>query len=142
MKNAANSSCMSCHSTSQWNVAAHKMDTFLLPSFSTDAKPGFELCGPDGKQDQKNGTYICSSPPGSAAWMKWFQDRPGTEPMDAGSIATDFDEVFSFKSLKLWWAAVGPASQAMPLLLRVPGETTRFNLYSGAPLPRRETPPK
>ena len=137
MKNAPDSSCMSCHSTAQWNVKLHKMVTFLLPSFATAAPPGFQLCGDDGKPSP-DGNYICSPAPGSAAWMKWFQNRLGTQPMDAGSFATDFDEVFSFKSLKLWWAAVGPANQPMPLLLRLPGNGKRYNLYNGAPLPKTE----
>ena len=137
MKNAPDSSCMSCHSTSQWNVKQHKMDAFLLPSFPTSAQPGFQLCGNNGKPDP-NGSNICSPAPSSAAWMKWFQDRLGTVPMDAGSIATDFDEVFSFKSLKLWWLAVGPANQPMPQLLRSPGNATRFNQYTGAPLPKAQ----
>jgi hypothetical protein len=134
IKNAPDSGCMSCHSTAQWNVAAHKMDSFLLPSFATAAPPGFQLCGDNGKPDP-NGSNICSPAPGSAAWMKWFQDRLGTVPMDAGSIAVDFDEVFSFKSLKLWWTAVGPAGQPEPPLLRNPANARRFNLYTGAPLP-------
>ena len=134
--NAPDSSCMSCHSTSQWNVAQHLMPTFLLPSFSTKTAPGFQLCGKDGKPNQK-GSYICSPVPGSAGWMKWFQDREGTEPMDAGSVATDFDEVFSFKSLKYWWQATGPSVLASPLLER-PGHGTQFNQYTGAPIP--ETP--
>ena len=40
--------------------------------------------------------------------MKWFKDRLGTEPMDKGAVAMDFDEVFCFKSLPMWWKAVGP----------------------------------
>jgi hypothetical protein len=65
--------------------------------------------------------------------MKWFQNRLGTVPMDAGATATDFDEVFAFKSLPLWWRAVGPKNQAEPMLtrFRVPGR--RFNQYTGAP---------
>ncbi len=39
--------------------------------------------------------------------------------------------------LPLWWAAVGPANQPMPLLLRAPNATRGRNLYTGAPLPRR-----
>jgi hypothetical protein len=136
MPNAPDSGCISCHSTAQWNVQAHKMDSFLLPSFATAQPPGFQLCGDNGKPDP-NGSNICSPAPGSAAWLKWFKNRLGTQPMDAGSIATDFDEVFSFKSLKLWWAAVGPANQPMPLLLKVPGNGPRFNLYNGAPLPKQ-----
>jgi hypothetical protein len=140
MKNAPDSSCLSCHSTAQWNVQAHNMPSFLLPSFATPATattPPFQTCDADGKPDPKNqGAYICSPAPGSAAWMKWFQDRPGTEPMDPGSVATDFDEVLSFKSLGLWWLAVGPSKQPAPVLLRNPLSVQRFNLYSGAPVPK------
>ena len=136
MKNAPDSGCLSCHSTAQWNVQAHKMESFLLPSFATSAPPGFQLCGNNGKPNP-NGTNICSPAPGSSAWMKWFQNRLGTVPMDPGSFATDFDEVFSFKSLRLWWLAVGPADQAMPPLLRNPVSARRFNLYNGAPEPHR-----
>jgi hypothetical protein len=137
MKNAPDSSCLSCHSTAQWNVKAHNMPSFLLPSFAAATPPGFQTCDADGKPDPKNqGPYICSPAPGSAAWMKWFQNRPGTESMDPGSVATDFDEVFSFKSFKLWWLAVGPSKQPAPLLLRSPFNAQRFNLYSGAPLPK------
>jgi hypothetical protein len=130
LKNAPDSGCMSCHSTAQWNTKLHRMVSFLLPSFATAKPPYFQLCGDDGKP-ARNGANICSPAPASAAWMKWFRDRPGTEPMDAGSFATDFDEVFSFKSLGLWWRAVGPAHQALPMLMRNPGS---FNLYTGAPL--------
>lgn len=136
IKNAPDSGCMSCHSTAQWNTKEHKMVSFLLPSFATKNQPGFELCNDQGKPDP-NGSYICSPAPGTRHWMKWFQDRLGTEPMDAGSFATDFDEVFSFKALPLWWAAVGPVMQAPPLLLRHPGSGRRFNLYTGAPLPAK-----
>ena len=134
MKNVPDSGCMSCHGTAEWNVAQHRMDSFLLPSFATDTGPGFQLCGENGKPNP-NGPYICSPAPGSTAWMKWFQNRLGTKPMDKGSIATDFDEVFSFKSLKLWWAAVGPVNQKLPLLMRNPSQKMRFNQYTGAPLP-------
>lgn len=135
MNNAPDSGCLSCHSTAQWNVKQHKMVSFLLPSFATAKPPGFELCGDNGKPDP-SGNYICSPAPGSTHWLKWFQNRLGTEPMDKGSFATDFDEVFSFKSLPLWWAAVGPKTQTLPLLTRVPGNGPRFNLYNGAPLPK------
>ncbi len=136
IKNAPDSSCMSCHSTSQWNVAGHNMPTFLLPSYSPAAGskgPPFQTCGDDGKPNP-NGNYICSPAPGSPQWMKWFQNRRGDQPMDAGSVATDFDEVFAFKSLKLWWAAVGPADQAVPMLTRVPNSSVRLNQYNGAPI--------
>lgn len=131
--NAPDSSCMSCHSTAQWNVAAHRMDSFLLPSFSQKAPPGFQLCGDNGKPDP-NGQNICSPAPASAEWMKWFKNRLGTEPMDAGSVAMDFDEVFSFKSLPLWYRANGGGAQAMLNSFQAPNQKTRFNQYTGAPL--------
>jgi len=140
MKNAPNSSCMSCHSTSQWNTTTNSMPTFLLPSLPA-SKTGpkslnFMTCGADGKPDPTgNGPYICSPAPGSTLWMKWFQNRLGDQPMDAGSVATDFDEVFAFKSLKLWWLAVGPTNQPMPALYRPLSSGRRFNQYTGAPLP-------
>jgi hypothetical protein len=137
MTNAPDSGCMSCHSTAEWNATTHQMASFLLPSFPSAAQPGFELCDANGKPDQKHGQYICSPAPSSTAWMKWFQDRLGTEAMDAGSFATDFDEVFSFKSLNLWWAATGGANKFMPMLLQVPSHgQQRFNQYTGAPLPK------
>ncbi|HEX7339725.1 MAG TPA: hypothetical protein VF271_07290 [Rhodanobacteraceae bacterium] len=131
VENAPDSSCMSCHSTAQWNVQQHRMVSFLLPSILTDNSP---TCDVHGKPDT-NGDYICSPVPGSTEWMKWFQNRLGTEPMDAGSFATDFDEVFSFKALNLWWQAVGPKGQPLPMLIRPSTNTSRFNQYTGAPLP-------
>jgi hypothetical protein len=134
LPNAPNSSCMSCHSAAQWNVAQHRMVSFILPSFSTTSGPGFLTCGNNGRPDP-NGNNICSPAPGSELWMKWFQNRPGDQPMDAGSVATDFDMVFAFKSLRLWWAATGPANQPVPMLVRTPAAARRYNLYNGAPLP-------
>lgn len=135
IKNTPDSSCMSCHSTAQWNVKRHRMDSFLLPSYASANKPGFKLCNAQGqKPGPDEDSYICSPAPGSTAWMKWFQNRLGTEPMDKGSIAMDFDEVFSFKALKLWWMAVGPADQPVPMLFRHEDNSRRFNQYTGAPL--------
>ncbi|WP_052162559.1 hypothetical protein [Aquabacterium sp. NJ1] len=139
IENAPDSSCMSCHSTAQWNVARHRMDSFLLPSFSQDAPPGFKLCGDDGKPKHK-GQNICSPAPASAAWMKWFTNRLGTQPMDKGSVAMDFDEVFSFKSLPMWWAATHPTPKAaVGAVESEPAVSAqRFNQYTGAPLPKRD----
>ena len=136
-RNAPNSSCMSCHSTSQWNIAQHRMTSFLLPSLPTKSGPGFQTCGDDGKPNP-NGSLICSPAPGSQAWMKWFQNRRGTQSMDPGSFATDFDEVFSFKALKLWWTATNPKKEAAPQLelVRHPGQPLQYNQYTGAPLPQ------
>lgn len=139
-KNEPDSSCMSCHSTAQWNVKQHKMVTFLLPSFAqnqpTSPNPGFKLCGDDGKPNP-NGSNICSPEQASAGFLKWFQNRLGTQPMDPGSVAMDFDEVFSFKSLPMWWKAMNPAA---PMLRATPASTLRFNQYTGAPIPGSSTP--
>ncbi len=78
----ANSSCMSCHSPAEW-----QNQSFLMP----------------GHIDEKLG-YVMATP-GSPDWFRWFQNRPGTVPMDEGSIALDYDMMFSFKALKLWAAA-------------------------------------
>lgn len=72
--------------------------------------------------------------------MKWFQDRPGTQPQDpgTGSVATDYDMVFAFKTLPMWWKAMGPANQPMPFSMRQlragrPAPKL-VNEYTGAPL--------
>lgn len=134
LKNEPDSSCMSCHSTAQWNTAQHRMMSFLLPSFFQEKKPGFQLCGDDGKPDPK-GSNICSPAPASAAWMKWFLNRLGTQSMNKGSIATDFDEVFSFKTLPAWWNAMHPVPGNAALAAGPEGVPMRFNQYTGAPLP-------
>jgi hypothetical protein len=43
--------------------------------------------------------------------MKWFQNRQGNVPMDAGSIAGDFDMVLTFKSLPAWFSATQGAGE-------------------------------
>ena len=97
VKNAQNSSCMSCHSTAQWDVnnPSLGMKSFLLPTTSNPPK----TTGP-GNQ------YLVSPPPGSPDWLRWFQDRKGNVPMNAGSVAADFDMVLTFKSLPIWYSAV------------------------------------
>jgi hypothetical protein len=83
---------------------------------------------------------ICSPALGSGDWSRWFQDRAGTEPQDpnTGSVATDYDMVFAFKTLPMWWKAMGPAGQPMPFTLRQlrhgAQEPQYFNEYTGAPL--------
>lgn len=137
LTNAPNSSCMSCHSPAEWQPQQHKMLSFLLPSYPNPSPPPppFKPCGP-------KGSYICSPAPASADWFRWFQDRLGTEPFDAntGSVATDFDMVFAFKTLPMWWRATGPADQpplfGMRLLHNGVAPPKAFNEYSGAPLRR------
>jgi hypothetical protein len=138
MKNKADSSCMSCHGPSEWQPDQHKMLSFLLPSFpNPDPKgPPFKPC-PNGKPSDP---YICSPAPASADWSRWFQDRNGTEPQDpgTGSVATDYDMVFAFKTLPAWWKAMGPAGQPVPFTLRQirrgSSAPKEFNEYTGAPL--------
>ena len=138
MKNAPDSGCMSCHSPAEWQPDQHKMLSFLLPSYpNPNPGPPIKLC-PDGKPTDP---YICSPAPGSPDWFRWFQNRLGTQPMDAntGSIATDFDMVFAFKSLPRWWEAMGPVGQPRPFTMlqyrlgAKPGPI-KFNEYNGAPL--------
>jgi hypothetical protein len=68
--------------------------------------------------------------------IEFPQNRYGNVPMDAGSFATDFDEVFSFKSLPLWWQAVGPTAGAKSVGASEAAPAQRFNQYTGAPLPQ------
>lgn len=143
MANAPNSGCISCHSTSQWNIDEGRMVSFLLPSYPTDSAPYFKLCDytdKDGKPQQA----ICSPAPGTDEWMKWFQNRAGDVAMDEGSFATDFDEVFSFKSLPLWKKATAAAAMAgaeddaeATGMLKAATPARRFNQYTGAPLPQK-----
>jgi hypothetical protein len=137
MENHPNSSCMSCHGPAEWQPAQHKQISFLLPSYA-NAGPGppYKSC-PDGKPTDEN---ICSPAPGSAEWSRWFEDRPGTEAQDAdtGSVAADYDMVFTFKTLPMWWKATGAKDAAMPFALRTLRHGTeapaQFNEYNGAPL--------
>lgn len=101
VKTGKNSSCMSCHSSAQWNTdnPALGMTSFLLPLLTALPAP------PSGCPDQDQCGYLDSPVPGSPLWMKWFQDRKGNQPMDVGSVATDFDMVLPFKSLPQWYAA-------------------------------------
>jgi hypothetical protein len=96
VKNGKNSSCMSCHSTAQWDVKNPKqgMNSFLLPLMSS----------PPSNPDAGN-PYLNSPAPGSAEWLRWFQDRMGNVPMDPGSVAGDFDMVLTFKTLPAWYKA-------------------------------------
>lgn len=82
----AASSCMSCHSSAQW-----PMQSFLLP---TPTNPPTTV-----------GDALVIEVPGSTGWDKWFQEQLGNVPMDQGSVAFDFDMVFTFKSLPAWQRA-------------------------------------
>jgi hypothetical protein len=136
LSNHPNSSCMSCHGPAEWQPEQHKQVSFLLPSYPNPqaGAPPYQVC-PAG---DPRGTDICSPAPDSADWAKWFQDRPGSEPQDQGSVATDYDMVFAFKTLPAWWKATGPKDAPMPFALRSLNHgaqpAARYNQYSGAPL--------
>ncbi|USX23993.1 hypothetical protein NHH73_15290 [Oxalobacteraceae bacterium OTU3CINTB1] len=99
VKNAQNSSCMSCHSSAQWSVAANTSPSFLLPALANPLLQASTL---------NETTDFVSPEPGSELWLKWFQNRKGDDPMDAGNIAADFDMVLTFKSLPAWHKATHP----------------------------------
>jgi hypothetical protein len=129
MPNAADSSCMSCHSPSEW-----KMTSFLLPSIQNDdPPPPFKTCG-------SNGEFICSPAPGSSEWSRWFQNRLGSQPMDTGAIPTDFDMVFAFKSLPLWARATG--AEVSLMFLPRHGEVPQDLQYNGTPAKRKIHAPR
>jgi hypothetical protein len=102
----ANSACMSCHSPSEWQPAS-----FILPGFVLG-------CG-----------YVMYAP-GSADWMRWFQDRDGKTPQDEGSVAFDYDLMFTFKALPQWASATGLNVGSPDLFLRLGQMRT-----GGAPRP-------
>lgn len=101
--NAKDSSCMSCHSSAQWDNRDQKlgMKSFLLPALTPTFKP-LPSC-----KDRSCAGFLGSPPPSSEAWMKWFQNRLGDQAMDPseGNVAGDFDMVLTFKTLPAWFSA-------------------------------------
>ncbi|MFC5458417.1 hypothetical protein [Massilia niabensis] len=97
IRNAPNSSCLGCHGSSQWNAAnpGKGMASFMMP-----------LAPPEpGAAPNAGAPYLNSPRPGSAEWLRWFQNRAGNVPMDAGSIAGDYDLALTFRVLPAWHAA-------------------------------------
>ena len=111
-RNVKDSSCMSCHSSSQWDTRQKISPSFLLPAFG----PHF-AAPPSCKSGDCKG-YLGSPPPGSELWLKWFKNRKGNEAMDPGPgvVAGDFDMVLTFKSLPAWWTETGKAGTHPALL--------------------------
>jgi len=97
VRRAPNSSCLSCHGSSQWNAAnpAKGMASFLMPLVPPE---------PGGAQNA-GAPYLNSPAPGSATWLRWFQNRRGDEPMDTGSVAGDYDLALTFRVLPAWHQA-------------------------------------
>jgi hypothetical protein len=126
--NLPSSSCMSCHSVAEW-----PMKSFLLP---TSSDP--QQFAPTGFVDSD---YLVMWSPGSTGetsngsprWMHWFQSRSGAEPADSGTVAFDYDMVFTFKSLTAWQSAQpgAPPVTAYGLAAR---RRIPIMSYSGRPL--------
>jgi hypothetical protein len=104
VRNGRNSSCLSCHGTSQWAVNDPQvgMASFLMPLAPSAAGAG--------------APYLNSPAPGSEAWLRWFQNRPGNVPMDAGSVAGDFDLALTFRVLPAWLEATSGKEHALRAL--------------------------
>ena len=88
----ANSSCMGCHGS-----AEYQMKSFLLP-VQADCRD--ESCRPTVEAGS-----LVYYPSGSAEFMRWFQDRSGSEPMNPGTIALDYGMNLAFKVLPAWFGA-------------------------------------
>jgi hypothetical protein len=104
-RNARNSSCLSCHGASQWNVndPAAGMASFMMP-----------LAPPtNGTSPRAGQPYLNSPAPGSTEWLRWFQNRQGNVPMDAGSVAGDFDLALTFRVLPAWYQAMTGKAHAL-----------------------------
>ena len=81
------SSCMSCHGVAEWPMKSN-----LTPQ--TEDAPS--------KSDPTLAGGLIPAP-GSHAFNRWFQDRPGNVPQDAGSIALDYDMNMTLKALPAWF---------------------------------------
>jgi hypothetical protein len=57
--------------------------------------------------------YLNSPAPGSTEWLRWFQNRQGNVPMDAGSVAGDFDLALTFRVLPAWYQAMTGKAHAV-----------------------------
>lgn len=95
-KGLASAGCLGCHSNAQYPQAS-----FLLPS--TTYPP--QVTNAPGSSTKQ---ALVLHEPGSKGWMKWFQSRSGTEPMDPGDgrIGLDYDMVTAFKAIPMWQAAL------------------------------------
>lgn len=105
VRNAANSSCLSCHGASQWNAAnpGQGMASFMMP-----------LVPPaPGAAPNAGAPYMNAPAPGSSEWLRWFQNRLGDVPMDAGSIAGDYDLALTFRVLPAWHEAMTGKAHAL-----------------------------
>jgi hypothetical protein len=70
---------------------------------------------PDGAPNA-GAPYLNSPAPGSSEWLRWFQNRPGNVPMDAGSVAGDYDLALTFRVLPAWQEARSGKKHALQKL--------------------------
>ncbi len=108
----AASSCMGCHGSAEYEIVS-----FLLPVPAN--------CANDGCQPTTQDGSLVYYPAGSPDFKRWFQDRPGDQPMDPNTIALDYGMNYSFKVLPAWFAATGQKGQL--------NFVTGFNEYRGRP---------
>lgn len=99
------------------------MPSFLLPLMTQRPPRGEEPFAP-------GSPYLNSPAPGSVEWQRWFKNRKGDVPMDAGSVATDFSMVLAFKSLPKWFEATSGKEHPLNQIDRT-GKTVKRS--AGAP---------
>lgn len=94
-KGMATVGCLGCHSNAQYEQKSFLLPTTTYPPQTVNA-PG------------SSSQALMLHEPGSAGWMKWFQNRSGSKPMDpgAGQIGLDYDMVTAFKAIPMWQAAI------------------------------------
>jgi hypothetical protein len=94
------------------------MASFLMPLAPSSAGAG--------------APYLNSPAPGSAEWLRWFQNRPGNVPMDAGSVAGDFDLALVFRVLPAWLEATTGNAHALSAI-DATGKKRVVRDYAGRP---------
>jgi hypothetical protein len=89
-------SCLSCHGAAEWPSKSFLMPATTNPAHIVDDR------------------WIVMWQPGSPDWMRWFQNRQGDEPQDAGAVAFNYDLVYVHKSLAAWELATKGTSETTP----------------------------
>ena len=107
-KGLSTAGCFACHSSAQY-----PMTSFLLPASTT---PPATLDPP--LSNNASAATLVLAEPGSQTWMKYFQSRPGDQPMGPAisnnkmPIALDYDMVTAFKAIPMWQAALKAVAEA------------------------------
>lgn len=96
----AASSCLSCHSAAEFPFTEN-----LYPS--------------PNKVFPEDGNPFLLYDPGTAEWARWFQNRPGTQPLTGagrtGIVALDYDMLLTF-ALSAYHAAAGNRLVVQPVV--------------------------